>query len=194
MSLPPGEHSVLLISPETKKEFYLGAPNSVRFRVNIQWMKEGFVTQIKLKRDEDVKKFQDRLNAFLDKLDFLGYKILLKDEISWNVDGAEFSKQGKLLEAIECFDKSIEINPLFELPYANKASVFFNLKKYNEALEIINKALELRPSWSEALKLKGMILINLKENEKALEYLEKAANIDPKTGALGTIKEGHWST
>lgn len=179
VNLPPGEHTVLEISPETTKEFYLGAPNSIRFRVNIEWMKEGFVTQVKFKKEEDKEKFQDRLNALMDKSDFLGYKILLKDEISWNVEGTEFSKQGKLSEAIECFDKAIEINPSFELPWANKASGFLNLKKYDEALECTNKALELHPDWSEALKLKGMILINLKKNEESLECLEKAMNINP---------------
>jgi tetratricopeptide (TPR) repeat protein len=178
VNLPPGETSVMLISPETQKEFYLGAPNSVRFRVNVQWMKDGFITQIKFKRDEDKKKLQDRLEGLRDKLDFLGYKILLKDEISWNVEGAEFSKQGKLLDAMKCFDEAIKINPLFELPYLNKAGVFFNLREYDKALEAADKALELRASWSEALTLKGRILIHLKENQKALECLEKAVNLN----------------
>ncbi len=179
VNLPPGEHTVLLISPETTEEFYLGARNSVRFRVNIEWMKEGFLTQVKFKKEEDKEKFQDRLNALMGKLDFLGYKILLKDEISRNNEGTEFSKQGKLSEAIECFDKAIEINPAFELPWANKAGAFLNLKKYDEALECVNKAVELHPNWFEALKLKGVILINLKRNEEALECLEKATNINP---------------
>ncbi len=179
VNLPPGEHTVLEISPETTKEFYLGAPNSVRLRVNVEWMKEGFVTQIKFRKEEDKEKFQNRLNALMDKLDSLGYKILLEDEISWNTKGTEFLKHGQLSEAIECFDNAIEINPSFELPWANKANIFFNnLKKYDGALEYVNKALELRSNWSEALKLKGILLINLGRNEEALECLEKARNIN----------------
>jgi len=178
VKLPAGETEFILMSPETQTEFYLGAPNSVRFRVNVQWMKEGFVTQIKFKRDEDRKKLQDRLNELKDKLDFLGYKILLKDEISWNVDGSELSKEGKLSDAVKCFDRAIKINPLFELPYANKAGIFLKLRKYDKALETVNKALELHPRWSEALTLKGRILINLKENKEALECLEKAVNLN----------------
>lgn len=179
VNLPPGEHTVLLISPETTTEFYLGAPNSIRFRVNIQWMGEGFVTQIKFKKEEDRDKFQNRLNALTNKLDLLGYKIIFKDEISWNVEGAEFLRLCKLSEAIKCFDKAIEINSDFELPWINKANAFFKLKKYNEALECIDKAVELRPNWFEALKLKGMILINLGRNGEALECLEKALKINP---------------
>jgi len=184
VNLPPGEHTILEISPETTKEFYLGAQNSVRFRVNIEWMKEGFVTQFKFKTEEDKRRLQNRFNALIDKFDLLGYKILLKDEISWNVEGTEFSKQGKPTEAIKCFDKAIEINPYFELPWVNKAKTFFGFKEYDKALEYVSKTLELRPNWSEALKLKGMILINLKKNEEALGSLEKAAEINPEDWSI----------
>lgn len=177
--LPPGEHTVLEISPETTKEFYLGKPNSVRFRVNVEWMKEGFVTQISLKNEEEKEKLLNRLNSLKDKLEFMDYKIILEDEITWNNKGSEFSKEKNWTKAIECFNKAIEINPLFELPWANEARIFFNLKKHDEALECVNKTLELRSSWPEALKLKGMILINLKKNEEALECLGKATKLNP---------------
>ena len=114
-----------------------------------------------------------------EKLEFLGYEILLKDEISWNLEGVEYSEQGNVEKAIECFDKAIEINPSFELPWVNKAKILFKLRKYDEALNCVNKALELHPNWVEALKLKGMILINKGRNEEALEVLEKASKIDP---------------
>jgi len=182
--LPPGEHKIFEISPKTQEEFYLGAQNSIRFRVNIEWMNMGFVTQVKFKKEEDLKRFANRLDSLKDKLDFLGYKILLKDEILWNVEGTEYLKQGKTTEAIECFDKAIEINPLFELPWANKGNILFKLGKYEDALECINKALELSPNWAEALKLKGMILINLKRNEEALECLEKAKERNPEDWSI----------
>jgi tetratricopeptide (TPR) repeat protein len=177
--LPPGEHTILEISPETHKEFYLGSPNSVRFRVNVKWMSEGFVVQIKFRSSDDLEKFRRRMEILKDKLEFLDYQILLKDEISWNLEGTEFSKHGSIEEAIKCFEKAIEINPSFELPWFNKAGAFFSLKKYDEALECINRALELRPSWADALRLKGVILINKGLNQEALECLEKAIKVSP---------------
>jgi len=177
--LPPGEHTILELSPKTREEFYLGAPISVRFRVNVEWMKEGFVTQVKFKKEEDMERFKNRLSILMEKLGLLGYEILLKDEISWNTEGAELLRQGKLREAIDYFDKAIKINPSFELPWCNKAKIFLNLKKFDEALEYINKTLELHPKWSDALSLKGIILINLKKNEEAIECLEKAITINP---------------
>ena len=178
-NLPPGTHTILEISPKTREEFYLGAANSVRFRINVGWMKDGFVTQVKFKKEEDREKFQSRLKSLTDKLDVLGYKILMEDEMEWNNRGTEFLKQGKIIEAVECFDKAIQINPSFELPWANKAKIFMDAKKHEEALECANKALELHRSWEHALKLKGMILINLGRNEEALEYLGKALEMNP---------------
>jgi len=179
VSLPPGEHTILLFSMETYNEFYLGSPNSIRFRVNIKWINDGFVTQIKFKNNDDLERFIRRLEILKEKLEFLGYQVLLKDEISWNLEGAEYLRHGNTEEAIKCFEKAIEINPSFELPWANKAKVFFSLKKYDEASECINKVLELHPNWAEALKFKGAILINKGLNQEALECLEKAIKIDP---------------
>ncbi len=178
-SYPPGTHTLLEISPESRNEFYLGAPHSVRFRVNVKWMREGFVTQVKFKKEEDRGRFQNRLKALTGGLNLLGYNILPEDEITWHNKGTEFLKQGNTREAVECFDKAIGINPSFELPWASKTKIFLDAQKYDEALEYANKALVLHRNWEDALKLKGMIMINLGRNEEALEYLEKASEIDP---------------
>jgi len=180
VNVPPGIHKILEFSPQTtKNEFYLGVPNSLRFRVNVEWMKEGFVTQFKFKTQEDVDKLRNRVTALENKLESLGYKILLKDEIAWNNEGTNFSAQGKFDEALRCFNEALKINPSFELPWANKAGIFLTLQKWDEALGPANKALELSPSWSDILRLKGIVLINLKKNEEALECLERATKIDP---------------
>jgi len=178
--VPSGERRVMIIwSPETRREFYLGAPNSIRFRINCNWLKMGFVIQIRFKDEESLAKFVNRLNLLKEKLEFLGYRVIMKDEISWNLEGVEYIKKGKIDKAIKCFDKAIELNPLFELPWLNKASIFFRLKNYEKALECANKALELSPRWVDALRLKGMSLINLKRNREAAEVLEKAVKINP---------------
>lgn len=178
-TLPPGENMITLYSNEIRNEFYQGAPNSIRFRVNLEWMKNGFVTQIKFKNEQDKERFQIRLDSLKHKLNLLGYEFILKDEMAWNVEGTEFSKQNKILEALQCFDKAIEINPSFEIPWGNKAGIFLNLKRFDEALQSADKALELSKSWLDMLKLKGMILLNLGRNEEAIESLEKATKIDP---------------
>jgi len=183
-NLPPGTHTLLEISPESRNGFYLGVPHSLRYRVNVEWMKEGFITQVKFKKEEDKERFRNHLKALADKLNFLGYKIHLEDEITWHNKGTEFLQQGKTKEAVECLDKAIEINPSFELPWVDKARIFLDAQKYDEALAYADKALGLDRSWGDALELKGMILINLGKNEEALHYLGKASEINPEDSSL----------
>jgi tetratricopeptide (TPR) repeat protein len=179
-NLPFGTNTLLEISPESGNEFYLGASHSVRFRVNVKWMREGWVTQVKFKKEEDRKRFQSRLKALTDGLETLGYDVLPEDEITWHNKGIEFLKQGKTREAVECFDKAIGINPSFGLPWVSKTKIVLDAQKYDEALEFADKALVLSPNWGDALKLKGMIMINLGRNEEALKYLGEASEMDPK--------------
>ena len=183
-NLPPGIHTLLEISPESRNGFYLGVPHSLRYRVNVEWMKEGFVTQVKFQKEEDKERFRNCLKALADKLNFLGYKIHLEDEITWHNKGAGFLKQGKIREAVECLDKAIEINPSFELPWIDKARIFSDAQKYDEALEYADKALGLRHNSVDALKMKGTILINLGRNEEALDSLRKASEINPQDSSL----------
>jgi tetratricopeptide (TPR) repeat protein len=183
-NLPPEPHTLLEISPESRNGFYLGVPHSLRYRINIEWMKQGFVTQVKFQKEEDKERFRNRLKALEDKLNFLGYKIHLEDEITWHNKGAGLLKQGKMKEALECLDKAIEINPFFELPWIDKAEIFSDAKKYDEALQYVDQALGLHRNSADALKMKGTILVNLGRNEEALDLLRKASEIDPEDSSL----------
>ncbi|MGO8987309.1 MAG: tetratricopeptide repeat protein [bacterium] len=183
-NLPPAPHTLLEISPESRNGFYLGVPHSLRYRVNIEWMKQGFVTQVKFRKEEDKERFRNRLKALADQLNFLGYKIHLEDEITWHNKGAGLLKQGKIREAVECLDKAIEINPSFELPWIDKAKILLDAQKYDEAMEYADQALGLHRNSAEALKTKGTILVNLGRNEEALDFLRKASEIDPEDSSL----------
>ena len=67
---------------------------------------------------------------------------------------------GKFEEAIDVFNKAIEIDPnevgLTSLIYI--ATSFFSLHRYSECLDSCNKALEINPNDSGALKLKQSCL------------------------------------
>jgi tetratricopeptide (TPR) repeat protein len=185
---PAGTHTLLEISPESKNEFYLGVPHSLRYRVNVKWMKEGFVTQVKFKKEKDKERFQNHLMALADKLNVLGYTVFHEDEIAWHRRGAEFQKQGRAKEALECFNKAIEINPSFEPPWVDRVRIFLNAQKYDEALGYADKALGLHRNSGDALKLKGAILIHLGRNEEALDSLQRASEVNPKDGGLWELR------
>ncbi len=51
--------------------------------------------------------------------------------------------QGKYEEAIQCYDKAIELNPNYSLYYHKKGYALDNLGKYEEAIQCSNKATQL---------------------------------------------------
>jgi len=168
-----------LLSDEIHKRFYLGSEKSLRFRVNVEYLKTGFVVQVTFTSKEDKKLVEYRVKSLMNKLELAGIKILLDDEISWNNKGAELLRKGKFADSIPMFDKAIEINPMFELPWLNKARALFYMKKYDEALECCEKTLNIRPNFSEAWELKGRILFHMKDYNAALPCFKRAVEIDP---------------
>jgi len=57
-------------------------------------------------------------------------------------EGNSLFEAGKIEEAIQSYNKAIELNPnLAEIHY-NKGVALFNLKKYNEAIESYNRSIE----------------------------------------------------
>ncbi len=183
-----GTHTLLEISPESKNEFYLGVPHSLRYRVNVEWMKEGFVTQVKFKREKEKERFQNHLRALTDKLGVLGYTVFHDDEIAWHRKGTEFQKQGRAKEALECFNKAIEINPSFEPPWVDRVRIFVDAQKYDDALSYADATLGLHRNSGDALKLKGAALIHLGRDEEALDSLRRASEINPKDGGVWELR------
>ncbi len=51
-------------------------------------------------------------------------------------------------EAIECYNKAIELNSNYSDAYNNKGIVLNYLNKYNEALECYDIAIEINPNYS----------------------------------------------
>ena len=88
-------------------------------------------------------------------------------------------KQGKNAEAIENFDKLIELNPNISNAYNNKGVALGYLNKYQEAINNYNKAIELDPKNFEPYKNKFCPLYNLKRYEEAVEACDKAIELEP---------------
>lgn len=178
-----GKGEVILLSPEKEKRFYLGSETSMRFRVNVQYLKTGFVTQTTFTSLENRGVLETRVKELADKLEIAGINIILADEIYWNNKGVELLRQKKFKGSIELFDKSISINQFFELPWLNKTRALFNLREYEKALLSCEKALEIHPRLSAAWNLKGRILFHTGQYETALPCFEKSVEFDPENWA-----------
>jgi tetratricopeptide (TPR) repeat protein len=92
--------------------------------------------------------------------------------------------------AIECLDKSIEIDPNYANAWGVKGNAVGKLaaiekiesrkkRMYEEALECFDKAIEIDPELASVLTAKGSVFVFLGKNEKAIECFDKAIEIDP---------------
>jgi tetratricopeptide (TPR) repeat protein len=81
--------------------------------------------------------------------------------------GSALNNLGKYKEAIEYYDKALEIDPKFALTLYNKGNALYHLGKYNEAIECYDKALEIDPKNAYALNNRDISFNKLKdESEK----------------------------
>ena len=87
--------------------------------------------------------------------------------------GIALGNLGRYEEALEAFNKALEINPEDESDLLWKGFVLLSLNKHEETVEAFSKALEINPKNDYALSRKGIALANLGRYEEALEALNK---------------------
>jgi len=103
---------------------------------------------------------------------------ILKTQDYFNKGGA-LGDLGRHDEALEMFDKAIEINPQFDKAYYNKGLALGNLGRCEEAIEMFDKTIEINPQDAKAYYNKGVILGKLGRHEEAIEMFDNAIEIDP---------------
>jgi len=137
--------------------------------------------------------------AQFDKAEEL-YKILLKETTNQGEKSHLFhylgyikDNQGRYTEALEYYEKSLEIDqktlptnhPDFAQSYNNIGSVYEKMGEYSKALEYYEKSLEIyqktlpanHPSLATSYNNIGLVYDSMGEYSKALEYFEKSLEI-----------------
>ena len=95
--------------------------------------------------------------------------------------GIDKVKQQKLEEAIELFDRVLEINPKNTEAWNNRGVALFQLGKGEEAIKCYDRALQIDPNFLEPLRNKGFVLRTLEKFDSALECYDRliATEADP---------------
>ncbi|MDE5577770.1 MAG: tetratricopeptide repeat protein [Oscillospiraceae bacterium] len=93
--------------------------------------------------------------------------------------GIACAKNKQFQKAIDCFNKSIEINGDFAPTYNSRGNSYADLKQYDKAVEDYNKAIELNPNDSMVYCNRGNSYSNLKQYDNAIEDYNKAIELNP---------------
>lgn len=99
----------------------------------------------------------------------------------WNNRGLNFSFQQNYYDAIECYEKAIEINPKYAEAWYNKGNAFMNLRRiekninrYNDAIQCFDQAIQIDPHYANAWNIKGIALYGLGRYSEGEDATNKA--------------------
>ena len=92
--------------------------------------------------------------------------------------GLAKQKEGRNKEAIDHYNKAIELNPRFAGAYNNRGNAKSSLGQNEEAIEDYNKAIEINPRFAEAYNNRGNKKSYLDQEQEAIEDYNKAIEIN----------------
>jgi WD40 repeat protein/Tfp pilus assembly protein PilF len=97
----------------------------------------------------------------------------------WYNKGLRLSAEGKYLEAIDCYDRGLGINPEDADSWFNRGYALDALGHYDEALESYTHALTLNPSDIESWVNKGSALMEMERYKEAMNCFNQALELQP---------------
>ena len=151
----------------------------------------------------DVESLQRETSSICSKRQYWeDYKRLSPEEINWELGRIYslideywqtdelkadlWSEQGSLLvakkeyqEAIEVYEKALEIKLDYNQAWKGKGNALRHLGRYEEAIEAYEKALQIEPDYYKAWNAKGNALFSLGRYEEAIACYDKAIEIQP---------------
>ena len=98
----------------------------------------------------------------------------------WWFKGSDLFFQGKYDDALQAFDKAIEIDPQFEPAWLSRGGILDVQGKHDEAIQAYDKAIEINPQDVYAWMGKGYLLNEQRKYNDAIQAFDKAIEIDPK--------------
>jgi tetratricopeptide (TPR) repeat protein len=99
---------------------------------------------------------------------------------AWYGKGIILNMQGYPSEAISCYDKTLEIDPLYADAWNNKGIILNSLGRSLEAMACFDKTLEINPRDADAWSNKGGSLNILGRSLEAMACFDKALAIEPR--------------
>ncbi|MGD2088705.1 MAG: tetratricopeptide repeat protein [Candidatus Aminicenantes bacterium] len=103
-----------------------------------------------------------------------------KSPEAWYSRGVALSALGRPDQALEAYNKAIEIKPDNHEAWYKKGWALDKLSRHEDALEAYNKAIKIKPNYDQAWFNKGVALEKLGRKKEAQKAFEKADEIKKK--------------
>ena len=133
------------LSPQLRGQ--LDLPKRYKKFLILEFMDDTGVVQsphLSIKHIEEVTSFMYEMKEKISHVE--------KDAYAWNNEGKALYEQKKYDEAIQCFNKAIELNPSYELAWNNNGTTLYMLKRYKEAIKCFDEVLKINPNNETAKK------------------------------------------
>jgi tetratricopeptide (TPR) repeat protein len=98
---------------------------------------------------------------------------------AFNGRGLAFYDNGEYARAIDDFNRTIALNPLYVKAYYNRANTYDALQDYDRAIVDYSKTIDLDPNYSKAYNNRGLVYSRQGRVETAISDFTKALSINP---------------
>jgi tetratricopeptide (TPR) repeat protein len=99
--------------------------------------------------------------------------------IQWFERGFAFDNANKYVEAIEAYNRAIEINPEFAEAFFDRGGIYQSLGSYQLALNDYDRSIELNPDFAEAYDKRGGTYCDLGSYRRAIDDYTKVVEMKP---------------
>ena len=109
------------------------------------------------------------------------------DSVGWNEVGNEHFRSGNYAEAIVAYNKSVQKDPEFGMPYANMGAISLLQERFSEAILLYKKSIQMLLNDEEkAIAYNGLgnAYRGVGEYDNAVDAFRMAAQLDPYSAGM----------
>jgi len=93
--------------------------------------------------------------------------------------GNEYYDKQNYKQALDCFQKAIELDPSFAEVYINIGNIYFLQNNDDKAIEYLKKGIELNPNDANVNYIMGLAYCDKQDYDTGITYLQKAIKLNP---------------
>ena len=97
--------------------------------------------------------------------------------IEYNNKAVQLMQRMDYDSALILFDKAIEIDKNYYLPYSNMTGIYLSKKQFDKALQASDKVVEIKPDLAEGWTFAGMLYDRQGDSLTAIKYYKKSIKI-----------------